>query len=174
MNEELYMVFDVESVGLHGTDFAVGFVIINRWGVEVQHGLMACERNETFGTPASLDWCNKNIPPIPITHSCPKDMREAFWAQWLCWNERGAKLVADCNWPVEARFLIQCVDEKPSEREWLGPYPLIDVGSVLLAKGQDPLQKFERKENELPEHNPLADARQSARIFIETLNRKTP
>jgi hypothetical protein len=168
--EQLYMVFDVESVGLQGLDFAVGFVVVNGYGVEVQHGLMACERNETFGTPASLAWCEKNIPKLEVTHSCPKDMREAFWAQWICWKDRGALLVADCAWPVEARFLIQCVDESPDEREWSGPYPLIDVGSVLMAHGKDPLQKFPRLDSELPEHNPLADARQSARVLIETLN----
>lgn len=164
------MVFDVESVGLHGMDFAVGFVVVNGYGIEIQHGLMACEVNETFGTQASLEWCSKNIPNIPVTHSCPKDMREAFWTQWICWKERGALLVADCAWPVEARFLIKCVDESPEAREWHGPYPLIDVGSVLLAKRKDPLQKFERYANELPEHNPLADAKQSARIFVDAIN----
>jgi hypothetical protein len=170
--DQIYMVFDVESVGLHGMDFAVGFSVVNGYGIEIQHGLMACQRNETFGNDASIEWCDKNIPDLPTTHSCPKEMREAFWAQWLCWKERGALLVADCGWPVEARFLAQCVDEHPDEREWQGPYPLFDLGSILLAFGKDPLQKFARKEKELPEHNPLADARQTARILTETLNGK--
>lgn len=169
MSDTIYMVFDVESVGLHGMDFAVGFVVVNGFGVEIQHGLMVCDRNETFGTPNNLEWCAKNIPPMEITHSCPVEMRDAFWRQWVSWKERGAILVADCAWPVEARFLANCVDEHPDEREWQGPYPLHDLGSILLAFGKDPLQKFGRKASELPEHNPLADARQSARILCETL-----
>ena len=167
--EQLYMVLDVESVGLHGEGFAVGFVVVNGYGVEIQSGLMACERNETFGSPSSMEWCDANIPDLPITHSCPKDVREAFWAQWICWKERGAILVADCAWPVEARFLIACVDERMDSREWLGPYPLHDLASVLLAKGKNPTATFDRLPNELPAHNPLNDARQSARILIENL-----
>lgn len=167
--EQLFMVFDVESIGLHGCDFAVGWVVVNGYGHEVQHGLLACEFNETFGTPESLKWVKENCPELKATHSCPVEMRDAFWRQWQDWKVQGALLVSDCGWPVEARFLIQCIDEHLKIREWQGPYPLHDLASILLSHGKDPLQKFDRKENELPIHNPLADARQSARILIENL-----
>ena len=74
-------------------------------------------------------------------------------------------MVADCPWPVEAKFLNACV----REYGMAGPYPLIDVGSVVLARGGDPTGPFDRLPNELPKHDPLADARQSARVFIEHL-----
>jgi hypothetical protein len=50
-----------------------------------------------------------------------------------------------------------------------GPYPLVDVASVRLAAGLDPLGAYDRTAGELPVHNPLADARQSARLLLEAL-----
>jgi hypothetical protein len=78
-------------------------------------------------------------------------------------------LAADCAWPVEARFLAACVDDQPEQRAWEGPYPLIDIASVRLAAGLDPLATVERLPSEMPAHDPLADARQSARLLIEAL-----
>lgn len=169
--EQVYFVFDVESVGLHGEGFAVGFVVVDGYGSEIQHGLIACPSDNAQGTKASRDWVTKNVPESDWHCRClaPSEVRGAFWREYQSWKSRGAILAADCSWPVEARFLAQCVGDDFEAREWNGPYPLVDISSVLFAKGIDPLGKFERKENELPEHNPLADARQSARLLIENL-----
>jgi len=74
---------------------------------------------------------------------------------------------------VEARFLIQCIEDDHYAREWWGPYPLIDVASLRMAAGLDPLGTEERIEllGELPEHDPLADARQSARLLVDAIGR---
>jgi hypothetical protein len=72
-------------------------------------------------------------------------------------------------WPVEAHFLSECVADRPQEREWQGPYPLLDVASVRLAAGLDPLATVDRLPSELPAHDPLADSRQSARLLVEAL-----
>ena len=172
------MVFDVESIGLHGEGFAVGFVIVNSYGVEVQHGLVACHPDRAVGTLSSREWVKANVPPLGLTSvsacSSPREVRNHFWHQWESWKDRGAILFADCCWPVEARFLAQCVDDNPEKREWSGPYPLHDIASVIFASGGDPSAKYGRLENELPEHNPLCDARQSARILIEALNIANP
>lgn len=167
----LFFVFDVESVGLHGEGFAVGYVVVDREGNQHEQGVFACPIEAANGTPKNFEWCEKNIPKIEKTHDAPWLMRAAFWRKWLEWNQRQAVMVADCCWPVEARFLAQCVDDKPLGREWSGPYPLHDLASVLLAKGVDPLVKRERQEDELPEHHPLADAKQSARLLIEALKK---
>jgi hypothetical protein len=96
-------------------------------------------------------------------------MREKFWAFWADAKRSGALLVTDCGWPVETNFLNQCINDD-NERAWDGPYPLIDLSSILLAAGQDPIGEFPRYATEIPAHNPLSDARQSARVLIETLN----
>lgn len=170
---DLYMVFDVESVGLHGIGFAVGWVIVHR-----ERGMLgdriAVADTSGWSIPERVQM--NVMPRLPApTHGHVEDMRHEFWRAWEYWRGQGALLAADVPWPVEARFLAACVDEDRKGREWGGPYPLIDIASVRLAAGQDPLGEVERLANELPEHNPRADARQSARLLLEALNAcKTP
>jgi hypothetical protein len=163
------MVFDVESVGLHGEGFAVGWVVVHRAAGELEQGLLCCAPDLAFGSEESLQWVAEHAPAMKTTHAYPGEVRAAFWKAWLQWKAKGAVLVADCCWPVEARFLAACVADEPAQREWEGPYPLHDLASVLLALGRDPLATNERRPDELPAHHPLADARQSARLLVEAL-----
>lgn len=174
MKYSSFMCFDVESIGLHGEGYAVGFVVVDMDGNELESGLYAVDPESTHGTSKNRQWVRDNIPEIPITHDSKQEMRDAFWQTWRKWADKGAALVADCAWPVEARFLCACVDDDPEAREWLGPYPLLDFGSVALALGADPTAAYLRKENEFPVHHPLADARQSARLLIEALRVSVP
>lgn len=162
----LFMVFDVESIGLHGQAFAVGWVVVDGDGNEHEAGIVSCPPHNAMGSERNFEWVAKNVPKLTITHTSPWQVREAFWARWGEWRGRGARLVADCTWPVEARFLAACVEDNLEGREWIGPYPLLDIPSMLVAVGEEPTQKFSRLKNEMPEHDPLADARQSARIML--------
>lgn len=169
MVPEFFFVFDVESIGLHGEGFAVGFVVVDKNGCQIDAGLFSCEPEAARGNSAGFDWVSKNVPNLPNTHLSTQGVRHAFWLKWLEWQKQGAFLVADCGWPVEARFLASCVDDHPVSREWQGPYPFYDLSSFLLAMGKNPLETLPRLKDELPIHNPLADAKQSARILIETI-----
>jgi hypothetical protein len=170
MPNQLFFVFDVESAGLHGEGFAVGWVIVKGDGSRVSEGCLSCPPLEAgCRDEKDWEWVKANVPPIPVTHPTPYFLRGAFWKEWLKWKEQGALLVADCAWPVEARFLLDCVDDQTAHRTWEGPYPLHDLASVLLTRGLDPLATRDRLADELPKHNPLADARQSARLLTEAL-----
>jgi hypothetical protein len=164
-----FFVFDVESAGLHGEGYAVGYVVIDRDGNQHEQGMFACPLNSVRGSPDGFKWCRENAPDFNETHDAPWMIRAAFWRRWLEWKDKGAVLAADCAWPVEARFLAQCVDDNPGAREWQGPYPLHDIATLLLACGSDPLAERDRLPGELPKHNPLADAKQSARILLQSL-----
>jgi hypothetical protein len=126
--------------------------------------------NSAVGSEGGFQWLKENLPQMITTHESPWLVRAAFWKKWMEWQEQKAVMVADCAWPVEARFLIACVNDRPVEREWQGPYPLYDLASIILASDGDPLANRERKPTEFPSHNPLCDARQSARLLIEHLN----
>lgn len=166
---KLHMVFDVESVGLHGEGYAVGWVVVDETGYEHGSGKLNTALEGVRGTTDGFAWAQKNaMPELPLEESS-RCVRKRFWAAWLFWKAQGAALAADCCWPVEARFLIQCVEDNFPGSEWQGPYPLIDIGSVRLAVGLDPLGEEGRLEDELPVHCPLADARQSARLLLEAL-----
>jgi hypothetical protein len=99
-------------------------------------------------------------------------VRNGFWRTWLEWKSRGAVLVADCAWPVEARFLAACVDDNLDARTWDGPYPLHELASFMVAAGMDPMTTYDRLPDE-PQHDPLGDARQSARLLVMALGRLT-
>lgn len=163
-----YMVFDVESVGLHGEGFAVGWVVLDEKGTEVDNGIAACDPKDCSGTDENRKWIFKKVPLLENNCEYPETVRSFFWTAWKHWKRKGAALFADCAWPVEARFLAACVDDDPVSREWEGPYPLHDIASYTMPLGNDPTATHERLPEELPIHNPLRDARQSARILFES------
>ena len=170
-----YFVLDVESIGLYGDGYAAGIVVIDRggivqedkrllWGLDWEH--------ERSTHPEEYAWYCQNVAPhqLPVTHQFLISMRHAFWNFWVSWRARGAVLVADCPFPVETNFLSACVKEARANNIPDSPYPLLDVGTLLLACGLSPLGTYPRRPDELPKHDPLADARQSARLLIECLD----
>lgn len=173
MSQQTIFSFDVESIGLHGEGYAAGYVVLNEDGDEIEARRYACDPAVAIGTDtcdADRAWVSANCPSIEATHDLPDDVRDAFWSALQHWMAKGAIVVADCAWPVEARFLARAALEHPGQS---GPYPLHDVATMLLAAGMDPLATYDRRENELPKHDPLADARQSARLWREAMSRIT-
>lgn len=164
-----FMVFDVESIGLHGEGFAVAWVVVSRDGTVLDEGCLSCDPGLCKGDDTNRVWVGENVPALAVTSQTPHHLRNTFWHEWRRWADKGAVLVADCAWPVEANFLSACVRSNHAEREWQGPYPLHDLASVLLALGVDPTETTARLPNELPIHHPLMDARQSARILVKSL-----
>ena len=161
------IVMDVESIGLHGEGFAVAYVVVSSEGKVLEEGLFACDPSLAQGTEESRKWVSENVPMLEYTFKSPRGVRDAFWAVWLKWRALGAYLVAEGGWPVEARFLAACVDDCPKSRGWEGPFPLVELSSMQLLSKGPPLRMRERLNNELPVHNPLADARHSARLWLE-------
>lgn len=174
---EKFMVLDVESMGLHGRGFAVGWVVVDQAGTVLEEGKSACDPEMAMGhgeSPEDREWVKVNVPVMECDQKTPYGVRQAFWKEWMKWKAQGAVLVADCAWPVEAKFLIACVDDDPESRRWEGPYPLFDLSSFLLMAGCDPLGTFPREPNELPAHDPLNDARQSVRVMQMAFKTKMP
>lgn len=165
----MFMVFDVESVGLHGEGFAVAWVVVSSDGEQLDEGVIGCDPALCSGTDENRLWARENVPQLPHSSPTKQHLRNTFWHVWRHWADQGAVLVADCAWPVEANFLSECVRLNHREREWQGPYPLHDLASVMLANGRDPLATNERLEDEKPAHHPLMDARQSARLLVQAL-----
>jgi hypothetical protein len=171
MMPSLYMIFDCEAVGLHGETFSCGYVVIDRAGQEVAHGGFACDPAYADGTETDRAWVKSQapVPSFGYNRAAPIYVRYAFWGVWQEWRKQGAVLVADCAWPVETRFLAACVADSHIDRQWVAPYPLHEIATARMLAGFDPLATLDRLPNELPQHDPLADARQSARLWLEAL-----
>ena len=152
-----YLVFDVETNGLQGRAFAVGAVVVDATGKLLDS--FAC-REEIIG---EVDpWVREHVLPAVADLPMEPSVVKAFVR--FATRQKGVYFAADCPFPCEAHFLIDCVAMGlPS------PYPLVDVASVRFGVHLDPLAIEARLPEELPAHNPLADARQSARLLVEAL-----
>ena len=169
MKKELFFVFDVESIGLYGEAFAVGGGIYSECGEPLREFRFACPRKSAYGSGEDRQWVDKEIKEIPVDCLNPQEVREKFWKEWRLADELGAKPFAECSYPVEANFLKFCVLDDYPNRRLAAPYPLHDISTVMLCAGKNPMENYGRLENELPKHDPLADARQSARLLLESL-----
>lgn len=165
-----FFVFDVESVGLHGEGFSVAGGVYLENGSPQWEFCYACPREKAEGLSSDRAWIDVNVPALEITHISTLNMRLDFWQTWEKAKLEGAEMAAECLWPVEARFISDCVRDD-AQRLPTAPYPFHEISSVMLAAGMNPMGTYDRTPSELPKHNPLADARQSARLLAQALER---
>lgn len=151
------LIFDVESVGLHGEGFAWGAVLIQN-GDATGEQLCWCPPEKARGADQlnDLAWAHQNvmahITGRGVALRNPQEVRREFWVLWRWAADLGAQLMADVCWPVEANFLSSCIRDDWPAREWLGPYPLLDAGTLTVAGLTTEYAPTEP-------HNPLEDAR---------------
>lgn len=166
-----YMVMDVESIGLFGPAFALGFVVMDEGFRIVQEEYSCCgvhHFTRLSGSP-DFEWVEKNVVPhCPVNEDSPHSMMAEFITAWTKYQPLGCQLWADCCFPVETNFLSRVLDQDEHLRG-KSPYPLYDLATLLFARGYDPTRMYPRREDELPAHHPLMDARQSARILKSLL-----
>ena len=163
-----FFVFDVESVGLHGEGFAVAGGVYLTNGAAQWEFCFCCPMELAEGMASDRYWVNQNVPAMEITHRDPRMLRMAFWDMWEKAKRDKSEMAAECLWPVEARFIRDCVSED-AQRLSSAPYPFHEISSVMFAAGMDPMETYPREPSEMPPHNPLADARQSARLLTMAL-----
>lgn len=164
-----YLILDVESIGMYGEPFAVGIVILNSEGVRKEEHLFACDPEIAKGREYNRMWVREYVPLMEYNCQSVQEVRQRFWEVWERWIN-GTIVLADVAFPVETRFLSLCVMDATKEREYNAPYPLHEIASLALAADREPLADWLREPDEEPMHNPLCDARHSARKVIEYLN----
>ncbi|WP_033338891.1 hypothetical protein [Catenuloplanes japonicus] len=163
---------DAETNGLAGRAFAVAMTLSDPSG-ELDTFVRRCG----IGEAVTNAWVADNVLPVitDIPVNCPggyPQMLAQIGMQIEKWGGREIPLAAHVAWPVEARLLL---DVYSHERVWEGPYPLYDVSSVLLAKGEPPLSVDDyltRHGLPLPDgspHHPLYDARAAERCLRHLL-----
>jgi hypothetical protein len=173
MIPETFFIFDAESVGLHGEGFAVAGGVYRRDGGVVREFAFHCQPMQAAGVFDDRKWVahNVTIHKTSLLVANPEMVRIFFWGVWMRAKLEGATMFVECGWPVEAAFLEACIKDQPSTRNWDGPYPMHEIASIMLAAGMDPMATYERREDELPAHEPLADSRLSARLLFEALEK---
>jgi hypothetical protein len=174
MNKYIFSI-DVECVGLYGDVFSVGVSIMDQTGNEIDNLFLRADHNINNNNYNNLfdniKWIEEHVIPTldPINCDNLLDLRDHFWDFYIESKKKYPNMIviSDCGSPCESGFFRTCILDDLVHRQWLGPYPLHELGTLLLARGKDPVGTYERNNDELPKHNPLCDARQSGRIWIE-------
>lgn len=166
--------FDLETNNLHGTPFAIGAVVVDGHGTVHDSFTARCPITSDVD-----EWVKSNVLPavkdMPETHGSYKDMREAFWRWYLAAEEKSDYVLVANGYPVEYRFLIDCQEADLEERYWQHPFPILDLTSILIAKGVDSnvrksqIRKKLHQEAPFAQHNPFDDAKLAALMAFEAL-----
>jgi hypothetical protein len=165
---DAFISLDCESNGLHGQIFAAAAVLyIN--GREA----------ESWGRRCAIDgdvdpWVRDNVLPTLDEPYLSRAVSPAVIAHdWRRFFERhggrDTPVVTHIPWPVEARFLWSAHQRTP----FSGPYPLIDVASMLHGLGLDPtsvdgylkVARIARPDGS--PHHPLYDARAAGLAYLD-------
>lgn len=166
--DTIFFSFDAETDGLYGDVFAIGAVVMRPTGDIV----------DSFGGVSNAqavlsEWVRENsLPHLSdlIEYDSREALLEAFWSFYHKWRAH-AVIVADVPYPVEANLLRRCVEKDLDGRMPEAPFPLIDVASILFAKGFDPLldrMAFSGKNGR--RHHPVDDAAASCLCLLKVLN----
>ena len=168
--------FDAETIGLYGEPFAVSYVICDcNDGKELEKGYLSCPFENAKGGISDREWVFKNvIPHLPKETNCntPEEVCEKFYSAWMKTKETYKEVIAiaDCGYPVETSLCARAIRIREEERKFTGPNPLHEVATALFMAGMKS-DDYPRTENELPEHNPLNDAKYAARLFLTALKK---
>lgn len=157
---------DAEVNGLYGLAFAVA-ATVREDGQEVAQFVGRCPIAEPVD-----GWVAQNVLPkladMKVEFGSYEELEEAFWAFFQCHVENST-VIAHCASPVESGLFRRCVERRLDERAFQGPFPLHEVGTILLAVGEDPasVDNYNRKYGlEVPfvgaTHHPMYDAAAAA------------
>ncbi len=163
--------FDLETNGLHGKAFAIGAVIVDG------EGKVHSEFSARSPLQGMIDpWVKANVLPaikdMPVTHKDYEDLREAFWTWYLKAEEISDYVLVNNGYPVEYRFLLDCQEADMKERYWQHPFPILDLSSLLIQVGQNPLTSKSKlvqrlTQDEYRQHHPLHDAKVAILVAFE-------
>lgn len=161
------LVFDVESTSLHGTAFAVGAIVVNEEGIEIDRFELLSKE----GTKKVNEWVKQNvIPNLSDMPTCEtdKELRTAFYDFYMKYKET-SEVWSDCNFPVETNFLSSIVNDDLESRQWNMPYPLKDISTIVDIN----LDRIKEYPKSLRKHNPLDDSIASLYQLRKFLTLKT-
>jgi hypothetical protein len=157
--------FDVESTNLYGTGFAVGAIVVDGKGKELN-------RFELLSTESLNECCDfvkervllylEGMPSVKTN----KELRTKFY-DWYMGHKDNCIVMSDVNYPVETNFLADVVKDNLEERQWSMPYPLYDMAN-FVSMDMDKTEIYQRGLNvSLRKHNPLDDAIASIYCFFK-------
>lgn len=157
---------DLEANGLHGQIFAAA-VTCYEAGREVNHWWARCPIDGPVA-PWVADHVLPALADMPVTVASYTHLLTEWRLVFDAHDRADTLVIAHIPWPIEARFLW----DAHHADEFSGPYPLIDVASMLHQAGEDPrsVDDYLRARGiPLPAgtpHHPLYDCRAAAAVYF--------
>ncbi|TWS95561.1 hypothetical protein [Streptococcus sp. sy018] len=164
-------IIDAETDGLYGQLLTLAVLISDTSGNVIEEFYA--------GLPHALDkvtnhWVKEHVLPYVNDYQafdCKNDLLNAFWQLWLKYHNQETLCFVDVGIPVEASIWHQVIQLDVENRTFLAPFPIIDISSLLLAKGYNPL--ISRQEL-VPSfsghlHNALDDVRLANAVLTKIL-----
>jgi hypothetical protein len=167
---------DCEANGLHGDIFAVAAAVYED-GREIETWTARCP---IYG---QVDpWVETNVLPalvdMPVTEQSYAALVHGWRVHYRQWrDEFGPEMRVLCHvpWPIETRLLWDAHHDVP----FSGPFPLLDLASMLHAIGHDPTSEDAylaaigiRRPTGMP-HDPLNDVRTAALAYFALTGGRT-
>lgn len=153
-----HVVYDVETVGILGPCWAVGWVALDAAGNEIDAGHAW---TEPAGDPAAVAWARPARDAL-AAESAPLADADAvlrvLWAVWLTAKTSGAQLWCDVAYPCDAPTLAAAHRLAVAEGvsgPFDGPFPLGDIAQRLGGRVSGPPLPADG-------HHPVVDARWSS------------
>ena len=157
MLKNKFFFVDAETDGLYGNIISVAVIITDGDCKTLSTHYMGVRKENLVVTN---QWVRENVVPKLGDYTPYESEYDLLEAVWTLWHESGATwAVADCCCPVESHLFRKCVEHNPEERMFQGPFPLVDIASMKVAKGLDPiatLQEYAHR-NGGEQHNALYD-----------------
>ena len=167
-DKTMYLFIDAETDGLYGEFISIAMVATDSIGNELAYSYMGVSNPEKH---IKDQWVRENVLPILGEYEEYEDehsLLEAFWSFWRA-HASDAYVITDVMHPVESRLFTSCVMHDVKERSFQGPFPILDLSSMLYAIGLDPLMPrkslYPNSDVEGELHNALYDARLMAAIW---------
>lgn len=170
MKDRFFFV-DAESDGFYGKFLSVAALVTDKNGTELDSFYGAVKVN---ADDISSEWVRENVYPYlknaSVFYDSEGNMLEAFWLFWLKHREN-ADCVSYVPYPVESRLFNFCVTENTEKRQFLAPFPLYDLATVLESKGYHYDSDMQTLSGlELISHDAMNDVRMAAKVWIYLFN----
>lgn len=166
------MFVDAETDGLYGDFLSVAAIVVDEEANEIDcfYKVVRCSAEDLQD-----EWTKANVLPImridELDSNDLVDNEATLMADFLDFYRKynDAAIIADVTYPVECRLFEKITRMDMNDRKFIAPFPLMDLSSMLYARGIEPLKDREKlvgeSTTELIRHNALDDVRMSIIIW---------
>ena len=170
--ENRYLFFiDAETDGLYGSFLTVAIIVTDRRCNEIERRYWGISEDSMVITDP---WVKENvIGKFGDYEVCEDeyDLLEKVWTVWKKYRDK-AYVVTDVMHPVESRLFTECARNDLENRKFEGPFPILDLSSILYAKGYNPIADYSDILEEYDkniQHNAMDDVETIIKVYRKVM-----